>query len=223
MREVHLHDEAIEPLIREVFSSAFPVVLMELRGVFGLLAPHTREGAAALNRAKERKTGKHYGSIAGNLDALIANANADSIIQTPEALNILEGCFIRFSMKNQGLGETICNGTHQVLIEESGLRAVIQSWETQGPEVFPIPYPLCTSANLSGHVEGSITELSKALDFGLERGVPLFIHTGMLGNQTGSYPIIEELEQGELRLARKCPDGDAILAALNTLQHSANY
>jgi hypothetical protein len=95
--------------------------------------------------------------------------------------------------------------------------------ETHGPAAFPIPYPLCTSANLSGHVEGSITELSKALNFGLERGVPLFIHTGMLGNQTGSYPIIEELAQGELRLARKGPDGDAILAALNKLQRSSDY
>lgn len=223
MREAHLNDENIHQLIEQVFSSDFPVLIMELRGVYGLLAPHTLAGAIALNRAKERRLDKFYGTIAGSVDALLALAGSSSIIHKPGALQALEGCFIRFQMQAPGMDLTIRNGTHQVLLEQAAMRNVIQSMETYGDGAFPIPYPLCSSANMSGDEGGSITKRSKALSFASERGISLFIHTDMLGHETGSYPIIEEMVDGELNIVRHGPKGLAILERLQRLQSAVDY
>jgi len=79
------------------------------------------------------------------------------------------------------------------------------------------PFPLCTSANMSGDTDGPIIEQAKALSFAKERHIPLFIHTDLMGSEKGSYPIIEELAEGQLRLARNGPQGEEILHKLRQL------
>ena len=222
MHEIHLRDLDLHDHITKVLESAFPVFITELRGVYGLFAPHSTQGVEALNHAKARKPGKFYGSLAGNLETLLSITNPNSIVHHPKALSILEGCFIRFETNAPALQETVCDGTHQVLIEHPSLRAIAQIMEAYAAPlsegVVHNPFPLCTSVNVSGAPTGSITTTSEALSFAIERHIPLFIHTGALGTEKGSYPIIEELPNGQLRLARNGPQGEQVLQKLQKLR-----
>jgi tRNA A37 threonylcarbamoyladenosine synthetase subunit TsaC/SUA5/YrdC len=222
MREIHLSDPNLHDHVSKVLESAFPVFIMELRGVYGLCAPHSKQGVNALNHAKARKPGKFYGSLAGNLDTLLAITKPNSIVHHPKALSILDGCFIRFKTNAPALPETVSDGTHQVLIERPSLRAIAQIMESYATPlsegVVHNPFPLCTSVNMSGASAGSITTTPEALSFAVERNIPLFVHTGSLGTEKGSYPIIEELTNGELRLARNGPQGEQVLQKLQQLR-----
>ena len=221
MREIHFMSSDVHQLITDVMESDFPVFILELRGVYGLVAPHSAQGVNALNRAKERKPGKYYGSLAGNLEPLMTITPPNSIVRKPAVIPMLEGCFIRFKTDAPGLNETRCQGTHQVLIEHESIRAlalILENATTQtNSKQAIIPYPLCTSANMSGDPNGSITNESEALTFGVKRHIPLFIHTGMKGNDLGSYPIIEELADGRLRIVRQGPNGEETLRNLQSL------
>jgi len=222
MHEIHLRDLDLHDHITKVLESAFPVFIMEVRGVYGLFAPHSTRGIEALNHAKARKPGKFYGSLAGNLDTLLSITKPDSIVHHPEALSILDGCFIRFETNAPALQETVCDGTHQVLIEHPSLRAIAQIMEAYATplskSIVNNPFPICTSANLSGDSKGPITTLSEALCFAKERNISLFVHTGLLGLEKGSYAIIEELPNGQLRLARNGPQGEQVLQKLQQLR-----
>jgi hypothetical protein len=70
---------------------------------------------------------------------------------------------------------------------------------------------LCTSANISGHANGAITNLKQALEFGKARGVKLFVHSGLLIQNLGSYPSFY-IGKDEISIERKGHRDTEILA-----------
>jgi hypothetical protein len=61
---------------------------------------------------------------------------------------------------------------------------------------------LCTSANISGDTNGAITDLEQALEFGKAQGVGLFVHSGLLIKNLGSYPSFY-IGKEEITIERK--------------------
>jgi tRNA A37 threonylcarbamoyladenosine synthetase subunit TsaC/SUA5/YrdC len=230
MSSLHLdmcNAATVDELLR-VMHSDFPVAVVQLPAVFALIAPSTPAGVAALNKAKNRLSGKHYGSAIGDLSAFAAMSQQenlpDDFRENMHGMQVLEGAFIRLRVADSR-AETVAvsMGTHQGLLLPEGMertlfRAIEQAFVADGPnEVYAgarYYAPLCTSANLSGDPFGSIVDLERAHAFVNERNIPLFIsNKSAHSEETGSYPIFS-FEKNTVTIMRSGPNQERILRAL---------
>lgn len=217
LEQIPLHHPRAAQLAFEVFCSDYPILLIELPSVYGLMAPNTPEGVMALNKCKKRLAGKFYGSISGNYDDLRRMTSLP-----PVPLASLQSFILRLKVNEPCQTAVCCNGTHQVLLENDLIKNFVSKLESLLNSAgmnnhFPVSCyagPLCTSANISGDASGSITHLSDALTFAEDRKIPLMIHTSMLGEKTGSYPIFS-YDGMRFHKERVGPSDDTLLNHLN--------
>lgn len=204
----------------------FPVVMIQFPEVFGLMALPAMEGVHGLNRVKSRLPDKLYGSVIGNIDNFFrmhtGTGQTDYLAGT-EDYQKLEGSIIRIRISETGGNSPACReGTHQsLLLEEGPVRSLFRQLEkafeaVADPSLFlghRFSAPLCTSANLSGHPKGSITNLEIARDFGSKKGIPLLIRSAKSEavQAKGSYPVLF-LEKTGIIIERKGPGLEEIMA-----------
>lgn len=176
-------------------------ILVQLPTVFALLAAPTTEGARQLDDCKMRLEGKNYGTAIGSLQKFLAQAQPGSLpgsFNTARHFSGMEGSFMRLLFRDADFqSKTIRNGTHQGLLL-NGLftklfTAIENSFEDYQPDEMwdgnNYCAPLCSSCNISGHPDGSIVSLGKALEFAREREIPFIITTQHAAEEKGSYPI----------------------------------
>jgi hypothetical protein len=217
MEEVFVQDAGSLDACLSVYHT-FPVVMIQFAEVFGLMALPNQEGVKGLNSAKIRLPEKIYGSLIGSSARFWGMGDKrDWMDYLPDAnaYSKLEGSIIRIRISDESQSTNAClNGTHQSLLLPLGpIRSFVSELESQLEEYadkdlflgHTFSAPLCTSANYSGHMEGSITELETARAFGKERGIPLLIRTQKeVAGEKGSFPVLS-LEQGHIRIARNGP------------------
>lgn len=217
-------------VLLRVLRSDFPVAVLQLPAVFALIAPPTTAGVEALNRAKNRLSGKYYGSAIGDLSPFAAMALQyhlpDYFTNDIQNMKVMEGAFIRMKVTDE-VNDTACvtNGTHQGLLLPDGrermlFRAIEEEFALNAPNpLFGGAYysaPICTSANVSGDPLGSILDADRALHFASERNIPLVISNASLNSpESGSYPIFA-FEGNTARVMRQGPAHERIVRSLPT-------
>ncbi|SOD99127.1 hypothetical protein [Spirosoma fluviale] len=191
-------------------------ILVQLPRVFALLAAPTCRGARQLDDTKVRLPGKHYGTAIGSLAKFVAQAQAECLpaaFNRCEQFRALTGSFIRLPFHSATVqSTTLLNGTHQGLLLDEEWRALFEGlescFETNAAEPMwnhrNYCAPLCTSCNLSGHAEGSITEYEKAYQFGKARGLRLFLTAEAAAGEQGSYPVLG-IESHQVCIHREGP------------------
>jgi hypothetical protein len=201
------------------------VVMVQMPTVFVLLAPPNSDGVRWLNRTKSRLPHKNYGTALGDLRRFYAMAGPDALppeLDSVEGLTRLTGAFIRIRVAPEGFNSAMVRaGTHQGLLLEGAHRDLFKAVEV-GLEAVVEPAlvgghrfgaPLCTSANVSGHPDGSITTWERAHEFGQERGVPLVVRCEPTPGPVGSYPIFW-LQRDRVRVEREGPRMEELKASL---------
>ncbi|MBC3787181.1 hypothetical protein [Spirosoma utsteinense] len=191
-------------------------ILVQLPRVFALLAAPTRKGAQQLDATKVRLAGKHYGTAIGSLAKFVAQAQPGGLpaeFSRCDQFRVLTGSFVRLQFHPQTFQSiTIRNGTHQGLILGGDLRSLFKGLEASF-DLNPAEQmwnqrnynaPLCTSCNLSGDAQGSITEYEKAYRFGKARGIEILITGVGSTGEKGSYPILG-IEPHGVRIHRVGP------------------
>lgn len=227
MQEISIHDsQAVSETIR-VFLTEKPVVMLELPCVYGLIAPCNLRGVSVLDETKLRLPGKTYGSIPGNFNRFVRLAS-DHVLPplfkrpiNPDSF--VSSFFIRLRVAEESTSTpTIRNGSHQALFlselpfQDFFEKLEISLREPTDTSLFPgMDYTgvLCTSANISGDSEGSITDYDRAITFARERGISLLLRGDGIVSNSGSYPIFS-FEKNTLRVARSGPGIQELLRAL---------
>lgn len=201
LREISILDQEAIPAALEALHSKEGVLLLQMPGVFALLAPATKKGVESLNQTKLRLPQKNYGTAIGDIQKFHALASPGSLpheLKRAEDLNCLTGAFIRFAIGRSNFNSAAVRaGTHQGLLVDGPHRdlfkAVEQSFAHQAePALFcghTFSAPLCTSANLSGDNLGSITDWDRAYRFARQRHLSLVIRCEAAQGENGSYPI----------------------------------
>ena len=223
MREIDVTDAGAAGAVLDVLRH--DVVMVQMPTVFVLLAPPTIEGAARLDRTKTRLPHKNYGTALGDLErfyALAAPGTLPPELDSAAGLTLLTGAFIRIAVAPETFNSAMVrNGTHQGLLLEGPHRELFRAVEAGLEDVAEpamlgghrFTAPLCTSANVSGHPDGSITTWDRAAAFGRERGVPLVVRCEPTPELVGSYPIFW-LQRDRVRLERNGPRMEELRAAL---------
>jgi len=225
MKELWINDHSAISDAMEILSSDKPVIMVQLQTVYVLLAPPTRAGVQCLDTAKNRLSGKNYGTAIGSLAKFHAMAMKDTLpkeLDSESGLQLLMGAFIRISIANTGFSSAVSRaGTHQGVLLDSPYREVFCGIEEglsekREPGLFngnEFTAPLCTSANLSGDPLGSITNWNRAYNFGVERGIPLVLRSESSKGSLGSYPIFE-LTRDKIMIDRNGPGEEEIKSRL---------
>ncbi len=227
LRELSILDQQAIPAALEALHSKEAVVLLQMPAVFVLLAPATQKGVEALNQTKLRLPQKNYGTAIGDIQKFHALAKPGSLpteLDNPEDLELLTGAFIRFAVGRPDFNSAAVRvGTHQGVLVEGPHRdlfkAVEQSFALQADRALfcghAFSAPLCTSANLSGDLLGSITDWDRAYRFANQRQLSLVIRCEPTQENSGSYPIfyfqgdratIERHGPGEEAIKRRLPE-----------------
>jgi tRNA A37 threonylcarbamoyladenosine synthetase subunit TsaC/SUA5/YrdC len=223
MRELHVTDAGAAAAVVETLTH--DVVMVQMPTVFVLLAPPNSDGVRWLDATKVRQPNKNYGTALGAIEPFYAMAAPGSLppeLDSLEALTRLTGAFIRISVAPRAFSSAMVrNGTHQGLLLDGPHRELFKAVEAGlasaaepamlGGHRFSAP--LCTSANLSGHPDGSITSWERAWAFGVERKVPLVVRSEPAPSLVGSYPIFW-LQPDRVELAREGPRMVELMAAL---------
>lgn len=195
IEDAHAMDAALEALRRE------PVVV-QLPTVFVLLAAPSSAGAAQLDRSKTRLAGKNYGTAIGSLERFLAQADPSQMplgFRSAADFEPMTGSFIRLRFRSPDFHSPVMRGgTHQGLlldgVHRQLFRRIEDLFEGGAPDAIwggrNYAAPLCTSCNVSGDPEGSITRLDRALAFAQDRGVPLVLTCRERAAELGSYPIL---------------------------------
>ncbi|MFM7320170.1 MAG: hypothetical protein ACKO5K_01430 [Armatimonadota bacterium] len=222
------HPDAFALAARHIRREA---ILVQFPAVFVLLAAPNSDGAARLDSAKRRLPGKTYGTLIGDLQRFVDQADHDRLpaeFRTADDFEPMTGTFVRLPFRTPEFESATLRGeTHQGVLVEGIHRELARHLET----VFIGDAPdriwggsnytgmLCTSANFSGHPEGSIVEHEKALEFARAQGIGLFLTCTDRSEELGSYPIFG-YEQDAVRIHREGPFleqyKDRIPAALRT-------
>ena len=183
-------------------------VLVQLPSVFALMAAPTTEGARQLDACKMRLEGKNYGTAIGSLHRFIAQAQPGALpaqFNNTGHFSGMTGSFIRMRFREKNFdSKTIRSGTHQGLLLNGVLRELFRRIENSFSDYPPDEIwngrnynaPLCTSCNVSGHPDGSITTLDKAIQFARGRSIPFIVTATATSGEKGSYPIFGFAEDG---------------------------
>jgi hypothetical protein len=225
MKEIEIRERGVWEVCLHSLES-FPVVMIQFPEVFGLMAMPNREGVAGLNRIKSRLPNKLYGSVIGDLDKFMAmhtESGRTDYFNDEADIHKLSGSIIRIRVDESQRSSPVClNGTHQSLLLQEGtfrelFRSLEQAFESYAnPELFlghAFSAPICTSANISGHPEGSITEIESARNFGRNMGIPLLIRSSESDSvqKKGSYPVLS-LEKNSIIIERNGPGLEKMMA-----------
>ena len=231
MKEIHIDDQQQLESIIDTFNSDFPVVILEFRFVYGLMAANNIKGVEAINKIKKRLPNKFYGSFLGINESFKQIIHPNYLDQFNVISNAGEGAFLRFPIQNMKSPNQTChNATHQVLIEYGRLKKAVEFIEKEyiksvkTSDFFTSNFqsPLISSLNISGDIDGTITDKKHALDFGVKEKIPLFIHSDCLTFATESYPIFSYNEGGLLNLERRGVNDEEILNNLYKLSLHTN-
>ena len=225
MQEIGLNDPRAIGLACDALRS--DAVMVEMPTVFVLLAPATTEGAGWLDRTKTRQSGKNYGTAIGDAEAFRWLARPGALptgLDGPGGLDVLTGAFVRFEVADPSVDTVMVRGgTHQGLLIDGPHRELFAAIEAAtAPWAEPglmgghrYTSPLCTSANHSGHPDGSIVTWERAREFGRETGVPLVLrYEAPEPAGEGSYPIFWFHDDG-YSVEREGPGQAEIAAALD--------
>lgn len=224
MQIVSTEYHALRSFIVKVLQSDNPIILLEFSTVYGLIAPINHTGVAALNRTKSRLPDKFYGSVSSD-PTQIADLTTDiRLIESIERLNQLNGFFLRYPV-HEHLEEAPVIGfnKHQTLFEKPEIRETLSIIEEEIENLGirdtylneKFSGVLCTSANISGHISGSITSFQQAQLFGAGHNVPLMIVQENPHEKGGSFPVFEWIENqivchrggtNQLELAKQLED-----------------
>lgn len=223
MREIHISDPgAAEEAIKTLQND---VVMVQMPTVFVLLAPPNTRGASWLNRTKTRRPNKNYGTALGDLGSFYRMAIPGSLppeLDSVTQLTRLTGAFIRIRVASHDTDSVLVRaGTHQGLLLEGAHRELFRKIEAGLEDAAEPPLigghtftaPLCTSANISGHPDGSIIAWERAYEFGIQTRIPLVIRAEADTSATGSYPIFW-LQKDRISIERDGPGVDALKAAM---------
>ena len=223
MREVHIAD--VDTVNAVIDTLRHDVVMVQMPTVFVLLAPPNSDGVERLNRTKIRQPNKNYGTALGDLESFYAMALPDTLpaeLDSLGGLKVLSGAFIRITVAPQNFNSAMVrNGTAQGLLLEGPHRELFRAVEASFADVVQpsmlgghrFAAPLCTSANISGHPDGSIVSWEQAYAFGLERNIPLVVRCEPEQGLVGSYPIFW-LQRDRVRIERNGPRMEDLKAAL---------
>jgi hypothetical protein len=224
MKEIEVQEiDALDACLQAYQS--FPVVMVQFPEVFGLMAMPNKDGVDGLNRVKSRLPEKLYGSVIGDtFKFLRMGVDTGSLAYLNSEVDILklEGSIIRIRVDEAEKSSFTClNGTHQgLLFRESPTRELFRKLETAFESSADTTLflghsysaPLCTSANLSGHPDGSITSLETARIFGEKMGIPLLLRASdYIASEKGSYPVLA-LEKSRIVVERKGPGLEEIIS-----------
>lgn len=215
MKELLASEAGLLDACLESFRS-FPVVMLQFPEVFALMAPPNQQGVDALNRVKKRLPEKFYSTLVGE-DAHFLHLTdyLPEYLPRDQAGSLLEGSIMRIRVADVDKNSPVCfAGTHQGLVYRQGyLRELFKALEKAFKPIaepgfhFGKNYsaPLCTSANISGHPDGSITDLTTARRFAESAGIPLLIRSAEPdANEKGSYPVLIP-EKDHIRVERNGP------------------
>ncbi len=223
MREVHIGEAGTVEAVIDTLRHA--VVMVQMPTVFVLLAPPNSDGVERLNRTKLRRPNKNYGTALGDLACFYAMAVPGMLppeLDSVDGLAELTGAFIRITVAPADFNSPMVrNGTAQGLLLEGPHRELFKAVEASFAEVVEpglvgghvFGAPLCTSANISGHPDGSIVAWERAEAFGRERNIPLVVRCEPEPGLVGSYPIFW-LQRDQVRIERDGPRMAEIKAAL---------
>jgi tRNA A37 threonylcarbamoyladenosine synthetase subunit TsaC/SUA5/YrdC len=223
MREIHIGDR---DTVNEVIDTLrYDVVMVQMPTVFVLLAPPNSDGVERLNRTKIRQPNKNYGTALGDLESFYAMRLPGTLppeLDSVEGLKTLSGAFIRITVAPESFNSAMVrNGTAQGLLLEGPHRELFKAVEASFAAVVEpsmvgghrFAAPLCTSANISGHPDGSIVSWDRAYAFGVERNIPLVVRCEPEPGLEGSYPIFW-LQRDRVRIERNGPRMEELKAAL---------
>jgi tRNA A37 threonylcarbamoyladenosine synthetase subunit TsaC/SUA5/YrdC len=223
MHEIHISDpDTVNAVIDTL---RHDVVMIQMPTVFVLLAPPNCEGVERLDRTKIRLANKNYGTALGDLESFYAMALPSTLppeLDSVERLKVLSGAFIRITVAPSNFNSAMVrNGTAQGLLLEGPHRALFKAVEASFTDLVEpslvgghkFAAPLCTSANISGHPEGSIVSWERAYAFGVERNIPLVVRCEPEPDMVGSYPIFW-LQHDQVRIERNGPRMEELKAAL---------
>jgi tRNA A37 threonylcarbamoyladenosine synthetase subunit TsaC/SUA5/YrdC len=223
MREIHIGDR---DTVNEVIDTLrYDVVMVQMPTVFVLLAPPNSHGVERLNRTKIRQPNKNYGTALGDLESFYAMRLPGTLppeLDSVEGLKTLSGAFIRITVAPESFNSAMVrNGTAQGLLLEGPHRELFKAVEASFAAVVEpsmvgghrFAAPLCTSANISGHPDGSIVSWDRAYAFGVERNIPLVVRCEPEPGLEGSYPIFW-LQHDRVRIERNGPRMEELKAAL---------
>ena len=132
MKEIHLYDQNLIDRIIGIFHSDFPVVILEFKHVYGLMAANNSKGVEAINKIKRRLPKKYYSSFLGINDSFREIIHPDFVSIFDQVVNAAEGAFLRFPIHNMKRQNLTChNNMHQTLIESKMLKTAIELIETE--------------------------------------------------------------------------------------------
>ena len=226
MQIINLNDfDSVNTILTHIQNG--PIIL-ELPTVFSIVCLPTSKSIELMNQIKARRAGKNYGSLIGNLEPFYHLLQKE--IRSGEFSNLtdlykLNGTFIRGKITHDSFNsETVRNGTHQGLLLTGPLQNLCASIEENFKSIADLELydnkqysaPICTSANVSGDPNGSITELNKAIGFAKNRGIELVVtlNKNLKSQQKGSYPIVW-LKENELTIERNGPGLDQLNLSAN--------
>jgi tRNA A37 threonylcarbamoyladenosine synthetase subunit TsaC/SUA5/YrdC len=223
MREVHISDpDTVNAVIDTL---RHDVVMLQMPTVFVLLAPPNSDGVERLDRTKIRLPNKNYGTALGDLESFYAMALPGTLppeLDSVERMKVLSGAFIRITVVPSNFNSAMVrNGTVQGLLLEGPHRELFKAVEASFKDMVEpslvgghrFAAPLCTSANISGHPDGSIVSWNQAYAFGVERNIPLVVRCESEEGLVGSYPIFW-LQRDRVRIERDGPRMEELKAAL---------
>jgi len=178
--------------------------ILELPTVFSLVCLPNDVSIEQLNKIKIRGDKKNYGSLIGNLTNffnLLRPEIIPSSFSGAADLTKLNGSFIRGKITEDTFNSaTVKKGTHQGLLLEGPIQELSSAIELNFLNQMDSSLynhqnysaPICTSANISGDHNGSITSLDNALEFAERRNIDLLvtINENLKKQERGSYPIL---------------------------------
>ncbi len=216
MKEIDIQDSSLFEVAMQAFEEN-PVILIQFPDVFGLMALPNQIGVNGLNQTKNRLSGKYYGSVIGSAENFFGmQEDFESLpyLKGADDYKLLEGSILRLRISGPEINSAaVFEGTHQsLLFKEGPIRSLFRKLERAfepiadagifGGKSFSAP--LCTSANISGHENGSIVDLEIARVFGKQKGIPLLIRSESLPVPGGSFPVLY-LQNNGISVQRKGP------------------
>jgi len=223
MKEIDIQDSSLFEEAMQAFEEN-PVILIQFPDVFGLMALPNQIGVNGLNQTKNRLPGKYYGSVIGSAEKFFAmQEDFESLpyLRGAEDYKLLEGSILRLRILSSEVNSAaVFEGTHQSLLFKDGpIRSLFRNLEQAFEPIADsslfggrsFSAPLCTSANLSGHKNGSIVDLEIAREFGKQKGIPLLIRSESLPVPGGSFPVLY-LQKNGISVQRMGPGLEEIKA-----------